>query len=311
MQIEHDPTYDAVIRIAHLGDCMGMLVRGDNIVWRSDEMWWGVSFPLSFSSLSHRPLFQYNHPLQLGPPSSSSTQLTLTLPVQPHTFTLPVLADDILILASDGLSDNLWDEDVLDEVLKFRRQGGWALSRAEKEEQDVVQALAGLDISGSCTSNPLLKRKAFAGMLSEALCSRAKRVSETRAANPNLNSNSHSPNATPRKPIAKKPRFSIIPEEAEPAREGISLVTSSSSSSTFASLVNAATSKSTPEHKEYPNTDALDAGEIPFARRAKLNGRRFRGGKVDGGCSIVSFARLSSFSLVPFKKKKRVLTAFI
>ena len=44
MQIEHDhPTYDAVIRIAHLGDCMGMLVRGDNIVWRSDEMWWGVS----------------------------------------------------------------------------------------------------------------------------------------------------------------------------------------------------------------------------------------------------------------------------
>lgn len=35
--------YDAVIRIAHLGDCMGMLVRGDQIAWRSDEMWWGVS----------------------------------------------------------------------------------------------------------------------------------------------------------------------------------------------------------------------------------------------------------------------------
>lgn len=33
----------AVIRIAHLGDCMGMLVRGDNIVWRTEEMWWGVS----------------------------------------------------------------------------------------------------------------------------------------------------------------------------------------------------------------------------------------------------------------------------
>ena len=35
--------YDAVIRIAHLGDCMGMLIRGDQISWRSDEMWWGVS----------------------------------------------------------------------------------------------------------------------------------------------------------------------------------------------------------------------------------------------------------------------------
>jgi hypothetical protein len=124
-----------------------------------------------------------------------------------------------------------------------------------------------LDISGSSSS--LLKRKAFAGMLSEALCSRAKRVSETRAVPVS--------NSPPRKPVAQKPRFSIIPEEAEPAREGISLVTSSSSSSTFAS-------KGAPEHEEYPNTDtdSVDAGEIPFARRAKLNGKRFRGGKVDG-----------------------------
>lgn len=46
-QIEGEATtepYDAVIRIAHLGDCMGMLVHGDKIAWRSDEMWWGVSF---------------------------------------------------------------------------------------------------------------------------------------------------------------------------------------------------------------------------------------------------------------------------
>jgi hypothetical protein len=135
-----------------------------------------------------------------------------------------------------------------------------------------------LDISGSSTLNhhtSLLKRKAFAGMLSEALCSRAKRVSETRAA-PIPNPNSHSTPNTPRKPIAKKPRFSIIPEEAEPAREGISLVTCSS---TFTS-----STKGVPE--EYPSVDVdpdtVDAGEIPFARRAKLNGRRFRGGKVDG-----------------------------
>jgi hypothetical protein len=42
---EDQKPYDAVIRIAHLGDCMGMLVRGDEIAWRSDEMWWGVSLP--------------------------------------------------------------------------------------------------------------------------------------------------------------------------------------------------------------------------------------------------------------------------
>ena len=35
--------YDAVMKIAHVGDCMGMLVRGEEIVWRSEEMWWSVS----------------------------------------------------------------------------------------------------------------------------------------------------------------------------------------------------------------------------------------------------------------------------
>jgi hypothetical protein len=34
--------YDAVIKVAHVGDCMGMLVRGEEVVWRSEEMWWSV-----------------------------------------------------------------------------------------------------------------------------------------------------------------------------------------------------------------------------------------------------------------------------
>ena len=51
---EDKKPYDAVIRIAHLGDCMGMLIRGDHIAWRSDEMWWGVSilFISSFQLLT-------------------------------------------------------------------------------------------------------------------------------------------------------------------------------------------------------------------------------------------------------------------
>ena len=32
----------AVLRIAHLGDCMAMLIRGEEIVWRTEEMWWNV-----------------------------------------------------------------------------------------------------------------------------------------------------------------------------------------------------------------------------------------------------------------------------
>ncbi|KZV63038.1 hypothetical protein PENSPDRAFT_657624 [Peniophora sp. CONT] len=128
---------DAVLRVAHLGDCMGMLVRGDEIVWRSDEMWWS-----------------FNTPLQLGPASRTS-------PDAAQLLTLPARADDILILASDGLSDNLWDEDVLDEVIRFRRAS-------------ISPPGVGAKVG----------RRALAGMLSEALCSRARKVSEARASRP-------------------------------------------------------------------------------------------------------------------------------
>ena len=44
---------DAAIRIVHVGDCMGMLVRDEDIVWRTEEMWWNVrSFSLTCSLLS-------------------------------------------------------------------------------------------------------------------------------------------------------------------------------------------------------------------------------------------------------------------
>ncbi|KAK0470705.1 phosphatase 2C-like domain-containing protein, partial [Armillaria novae-zelandiae] len=125
--LDHVNNGEAVVKIAHVGDCMGMLVRGTECVWRSDEMWWS-----------------FNTPVQLGP----------TTPAQPsttaHVFTLPVQEDDILILATDGLSDNLWDEDILDEVARFQSDHG------EEGGRDVLAA----------------------GMLSEALCSRAKRVAK-------------------------------------------------------------------------------------------------------------------------------------
>ncbi len=66
-------------------------------------------------------------------------------------FTLPVQEDDILILATDGLSDNLWDEDILDEVARFQSNHS-----SEEGGRDMLAA----------------------GMLSEALCSRAKRVAK-------------------------------------------------------------------------------------------------------------------------------------
>ena len=115
-------------------------------------------------------------------------------------FTLPVRADDILILASDGLSDNLWDEEVLDEVVRFRRTF----------------------LASSANVSSQLSRRTLAGMLSEALCSRARTVSQR--------------------------RFKTT-STAEPT------ITLSES-------------------------DIDD--EIPFARRAREEGRPFSGGKPDG-----------------------------
>jgi Stage II sporulation protein E (SpoIIE) len=175
---------DAVITIANLGDSMAMLVRGRDIVWRSEEMWWS-----------------FNTPVQLGPVSPSS-------PRDAQVFKLPVQADDILILASDGLSDNLWDEEILEEVIRVRE----VLLRHRHPW--------GLEEPFANNYSSVLGRKSLAGMLSEALCSRARRVAEK------------GPNSV---------QAEVIGLERDPCGD-----------------------------------------EVPFARRAREEGKKFKGGKVDG-----------------------------
>lgn len=147
------------LRVAHLGDCVGWLVRAGEIVWRSEEMWWGVSAMYSnlhsFSDVYF--ILKFNYPVQLGPSSPSR-------PADARRYDLSVQADDILILASDGMSDNCWEEDVLDEV---RRAVAAHLPLA-KDSQGFPNGTAGADLLG---------RRTLAGMLSEALCSRARQVS--------------------------------------------------------------------------------------------------------------------------------------
>ncbi|KAJ7233039.1 phosphatase 2C-like domain-containing protein [Mycena rebaudengoi] len=136
-----DSPAGAVLKIAHIGDSMGMLVRGDALVWRSEEMWWA-----------------FNTPVQLGPTNPDTTPRSTA-----RVVTLPVQEGDIVILASDGLSDNLWDEEVVDEVVRMRR--GF------------------LGVGGEGAGEDVLRRRTLAGMLSEALCSRARRVAERKASN--------------------------------------------------------------------------------------------------------------------------------
>lgn len=172
------PQRVAVIKIANLGDSMAMLVRGRDIVWRSEEMWWS-----------------FNTPVQLGPMSPSK-------PTDAQVFEIPVIANDILILASDGLSDNLWDEEVLEEVVRVK---------------DVLLRHSILD---GASLGQLLARRSLPGMLSEALCSRARRVAERGSSG-----------------SGRRGALEVVGEEVD---------------------------------------------EVPFARRAREEGRKFKGGKVDG-----------------------------
>ncbi|PFH46540.1 hypothetical protein AMATHDRAFT_69605 [Amanita thiersii Skay4041] len=154
--------YDAVIKIANLGDCMAMLVRGEEIAWRSQEMVWS-----------------FNTPKQLGPTSP-------TAPSDAHVFRLPVRADDILILSTDGLSDNLWDEEILNEVIMCRKA---ILGRnhilSTGSEVDGQRHEDGSARSPTISAaGRALYREILAKKLSEALCSRARRVSERPPGNP-------------------------------------------------------------------------------------------------------------------------------
>jgi len=80
------------LRIANIGDCGVSIIRHNNYVFRSEEQ-------------QH----SFNFPVQLGTGSSDS-------PADAQRFSVTVEKGDIVILASDGLFDNLFDEDILDIV---------------------------------------------------------------------------------------------------------------------------------------------------------------------------------------------------
>ena len=142
--------------------------------------------------------------------------------------------DDILILASDGLSDNLWDTDILDEVVRFRRSFMSPASSTSKA-----------DVSAPAPPAPstTFRRSTLAGMLSEALCSRAKRVSETRGARRSVHSQQ-----------GKVQAQDALGEKKSGAGAQVEI-------------------------------------DVPFARRAREQGKLFEGGKPDGESSSLRIRR--------------------
>lgn len=218
------------------------------------------------SRTSSLPTLNDNHPMH--PTLSASSSAVHSLPVYPipsscaHIFTIPVQAGDILILASDGLSDNLWDEDVVEEVVNVKGALGFPSGNSSS-----IPGLAPGFSSERCANNDgnekarddkdgpttaVLRRRTLASTLSEALCSRARRVVERKAPRRNGCVAASSLPSSPTAPIA-------IPKTlGGEAQEDLS-------------------------------------DETPFARRAREQGKAFSGGKNDGASYFMYFSSLLNY----------------
>ncbi|KAJ7173497.1 hypothetical protein C8R46DRAFT_1082999 [Mycena filopes] len=253
-----------VLKIAHVGDCMGMLVREGAVAWRSEEMWWRWNTPVQLSAVSSshntKPLptptptpqqagwwgswHTPNSTPQANPNPSpkqgggGGVQQEVTPASAAHLFTLPVRAGDVVILASDGLSDNLWDEDVLEEVGRVGRAWDASAAAFEVPEEDGDLDVVG---EGDSVDSGRLRRQTLAGMLSEALCSRARRVATRRGAG----------------------------REGRRCGGGVGVGAGAASPTGSAGA-------------------SEDEEDTPFARRARETGRVYRGGKNDDISVIVA-----------------------
>ncbi|CAG8499872.1 2029_t:CDS:2 [Diversispora eburnea] len=83
------------LRIVNLGDSSIIVIRGRDVIFRSEI-------------LQH----SFNFPFQLGTGSCDTPQ-------KAKSYKIKIQKGDIVILGSDGLFDNVFEEDLLDELYKF------------------------------------------------------------------------------------------------------------------------------------------------------------------------------------------------
>lgn len=148
------------LKLANLGDCSCSIIRDKDYIFRSQEQ-------------QH----SFNYPYQVGTNSKDTPKKDA------QRFSIKVKKNDIVILSSDGLVDNLFDEDILEEVLSFVEEEEEANLRRHRTSG---RSGAGGEGEGSTTptttTTPTTDPYSFSQELSKALCSRAKAVSEDQRA---------------------------------------------------------------------------------------------------------------------------------
>lgn len=142
------------LRVAHVGDCCLYLIRDKEIIFRSEEM-------------QHR----FNYPLQLGPLSPTTPQQ------HAQSITLPILEHDVIILSTDGMSDNLWDDEVIEQLSKFAPTS--PQSHLPQGSPSSTPSSTPSHAAGTQSISSKLRTALLPTTLSHSLCSRARTVSES------------------------------------------------------------------------------------------------------------------------------------
>lgn len=132
------------LRIANVGDCVLMLIRDGKLIFRSTEQQHSFNFPLQLGMMDatnesvslaaalcqHRSGVIADGALDEEPPGLGEEVHHALHPNQPADAThgwdtperdagrwgLTVQEDDVILLATDGLLDNLFDEDIVEQV---------------------------------------------------------------------------------------------------------------------------------------------------------------------------------------------------
>ncbi|WWC57761.1 uncharacterized protein I303_100296 [Kwoniella dejecticola CBS 10117] len=144
--------HNSTLHIANLGDCCLLLIRKGEVVFRTQEMQHAFNFPLQVGTHSR------DEPMK-----------------DAQRYDVGVKKGDVVILGSDGLMDNLFDEEILEIVLQF--------TSSSSSSSDSTSDQAQLPTPPSTPPSEVESRASISlpfspQQVSEALCKKARSISE-------------------------------------------------------------------------------------------------------------------------------------
>jgi len=196
------------------------------------------------------------------------------------------------------MGDNLWDEDVLDEVRRFVGQSQEISSSSTTSLSSSSSQSAGSRATGHVTNSVLAQR------LSEALASRAKRVSERTSGHDRGSAGVFSPKQErPTSDSKGKAKDDSTPPIEVSAQSGSTAQAAQRAAALEAERQAEVQLERQRREEEQASLEAelaeeedeaLPLDEIPFGRKAKEAGLRFVGGKNDDISVLVAVISGSS-----------------